>query len=389
MKHGGVFQNFRSFLRQRRNLALLALLANTAVATVAGPLFPPEAGIIPPSNGFSESVSVDFGIATDDLRATWLENQNFAREDARQYALMAWGQESYAPYSLRPLVPFLISVTSHLVSDSDDPAGFLNNLYISVYFWNFLFVAGAGLFTFLAVTRISRDALLGVGFGAVAIANVGNIQTASFLMTDPASYFFASLILYLVVSNRPLLAGISLGVGVLAKEIVIIFTLLLLISFFRGQRWKSILAALVSGLSFVAVRLLNREDPLSVQYGWDVSRGDIRLDYLLLHADDPQRFLFRSLIALAGPLLVAILHIGRTPLGISVLMWSGTGLVVLSNLLLASGVTRVLQIALTFLCLAPWVADGSRTPARSWRHMFWNDKRTNDTESPPASKTLE
>lgn len=345
-----------------RNLAVSLLFSHAAMVIVAGPLFPPEPGIDRPSDSFKHSVAIDFGISPEDIRMTWHEDFNIAREDSRQFALMAAGEPSYPPYSLRPLVPFLVGVTSHLLSEPGQPAAFLNSLYISIYLWNFIFVAGAGLFTFLAVNKLSQDAILGLGFGTVAIANVGNIQTASFLMTDPASYFFAALTLFLVVTKRTLMGGISLAVGVLAKEILVVFVLLLVISFLSGQRSKSVVALGLALTSFVGIRAVKGVDPLSVQYGWNVSQGDFRLDYLLLHADDPQRFLLRALIALAGPLLVALLYAGRTPLTIAFVMWGGTVLVVLSNLFLASGVTRVLQIALTFLCLAPWFLQKTNEP---------------------------
>ena len=373
------FQKIAKKLPTRRAISLMALLAHAAMVVVAAPLFPPEPGLVANSPEHKLSTAQDFGISPDEIQATWLENHNFAREDAREYALMASGELSYPPYSLRPLVPTLVGLTSHLFSGPNDPAAFLNNLYLSVYLWNFVFVAGAGLFTFLAVTKLSGDPLIGMGFGAVAIANVGTIQTATFLMTDPASYFFAALTLYLVVRKRPLIAGLALGVGVLAKEILIVFILLFVISFISGQKWKSMAAAVMATLSFVAIRIANGQDPLSVQYGWNVSQGDIRFDYFLLHADDPQRFLFRTLIALAGPLVVAALYIGHTHLPIALVMWGGTGLVVVANLFLASGVTRVLQIALTFLRLSPWAI-------RNW-HTGQGSAKT--TKSPSPQRTRE
>ncbi|NCA87775.1 MAG: hypothetical protein EOM92_02340 [Gammaproteobacteria bacterium] len=107
-------------------------------------------------------------------------------------------------------------------------------------------------------------------------------------------------------------------------------------------------------LIFVFLRVSQDSDPLSMQYGWEISKGDIRLDYLLKHLGSA-RGVLNWLIGIwysFGPFLIlsiGLILLDKSPsinekmLMISLIAISS--IFIAAQLLLASRVARTLTPA--------------------------------------------
>jgi hypothetical protein len=351
---------------RRRTLSLALLLLHTAMVVVAAPLFPPEPGFVQQENSdFREEAARSLGIEENELRVTWLEENNNARYDSLEYTLMAWGEPSYPPYSLRPTIPFLVGQTTKILVQPATAAEFVNSLYIATMGWNLVFILATGGIVFLTARKLSRDSVLSVTLALGAIVNVGTIQTGSFLMVDPASYFIGALTVYLIASRQPILAGIGLGIGITIKEVVIIYAALMLIPLFSGLRAQAIIGGLIPIGAFMTLRAYLSEDVLSVNYGWNLSQGDFRLEYFFLHTGEPMRFAMQLAIAIGIPVLVGLMYSVRSKKAIAGPVWLVVVLLLSANIFLASGVTRVMQLALpAIILLIASSAGASPRPSR-------------------------
>lgn len=179
-------------------------------------------------------------------------------------------------------------------------------------------------------------------------------------MPDIASYAVAAGAALCFATARWGLMALVVALGVLVKDVLIVYSVLLLYPVLTGAGWRRVLWAVLPLAVFVALRAGSGVDPLSVQYGWDVSRGDIRLDYLWNHLKTPHLFLAKVAFALAAPIALAI---WLAPPWREVLPWLVFAVlagVLVADLLLASRVSRIVFVAYPALALL--------IAARSARH---------------------
>ncbi|RXJ95815.1 hypothetical protein CRU94_04170 [Arcobacter sp. AHV-9/2010] len=223
------------------------------------------------------------------IKNFYVENFNSAYGDGTEYMKMALGEESFPPYSLRPFYPKFIGSIAEIIASILDKentkATQLNLLQPVMSIFNSLFLAISTIFMFLAIKKYLDDELLSALLALGLIVNVGTIQTSQFFMLDVISYCVGAIAIYFFAYQRYLYLSITIGVGILVKEVIVIYSLLLLYPFILDKRkWIDALKLLIIPISiFVGLRLLMNVDPLSMQYGWNISKGEYKLNYLINH----------------------------------------------------------------------------------------------------------
>lgn len=219
----------------------------------------------------------------------YIEYFNSAYGDGTEYMKMAIGKDSYPPYSLRPFYPKFIGSIAGILANAIDKentkATQLNLLQPVMSVFNSLFLAIATIFLFLAIKKYLNDDLLSALLALGLIINVGTIQTSQFFMLDVVSYCVGAIAIYFFVYQRYLYLSITIGLGILVKEVIVIYSLLLLYPLILDKRkWINLFKLLIIPVGvFIGLRLLMNVDPLSMQYGWNVSKGEFKLNYLIGH----------------------------------------------------------------------------------------------------------
>ena len=208
---------------------------------------------------------------------------------------IAIGDESYPPYSLRPLYPKFLGFLAYqaaLLIDHDNPKATQLNLLTPVMsIFNFLLLAISTVLLFLVLKKILEDELLCGLLALGLIVNPGTIQTAPFFMLDIVSYCCAAFAIYFFAFRKYFWLCLTIVIGLFLKEVLIIYSVLFIypILLDRSQWFKYAKLFAVPLLFFVGFRVLMKTDPLSMQYEWDISKGDVRLDYLIGHIGDGNR----------------------------------------------------------------------------------------------------
>ena len=169
-------------------------------------------------------------------------------------------------------------------------------------------------------------------------------------MLDSVSYSIGAIAIYFFTVKKYWHLSIAVAVGILFKEILIIYSILLVYPFLlnKNQFISCFKLLLIPFLVFTGIRLLMEVDPLSMNYDWDISKGEIKLKYINMHIGSLKNFLgfviklfitfgvlwflaFTSLIDKEKKLLLLLLFI---------VIFS----VILANIILASRVPRVVFI---------------------------------------------
>lgn len=344
---------------QRRIMRFcLAALLWFALVCGVGIAFPPEAALQSPLNQDACATLQQDGLPPEICQHR--EFANSAWKDSYQYFRIAMGKQSIPPYSLRPLVPKAIGAIARLTlppDRQDDTSLFKRISQLATLFnllWAALLVALPALFfhdLFLAEPALAAIATL------FNLVTVGVLQTSPFFMLDTVSYvvFTAGAIAFFR-SNLPTLC-LAATLGIFVKEIAIVMLVPIAFLAWKEQRYLAgLLFMLPPILAFVGIRHFAQVDPLSVQYGWNLSHGDIRANYLAMHLGSLKAvlvFISELMAALAGPLVAAVLL--RPPQGDDkpwfAIVMALTVAVIAADALLASRVPRIVGVATPFLVI--------------------------------------
>jgi len=100
---------------------------------------------------------------------------------------------------------------------------------------------------------------------------------------DQPAVLVALLLIYSAITLRYWLAIALGGLAILVKDGLVIYSLLFIIFYFYTNRKEFLIGPIVMALIFVLLRISQDTDPLSLQYGWEISKGDIRLKYIASH----------------------------------------------------------------------------------------------------------
>lgn len=282
----------------KRKIILLFLLLNLSVYITISMFFPFEKGVnfIPVNeaaeNWCASCPSNIFKIYRDGEgkgKNFFIENFNSAYGDGANYMAMALGHESIPPYSLRPFMPKFVGgiadILMTITGMEKNDATKLNLLQPVMSLTNAILLMFAVVLVFLTLTKFLKDELMVGVISIFMLINIGNIQTAQFFMLDSASYFFAALIIYLFVDKKYFFTSVAIALGILIKEVMIIYAALLLFPMLKKELpfLKIVALGLIPLSVFVGLRVFMGVDPLSMQYSWNVSKGEINLHYLVAH----------------------------------------------------------------------------------------------------------
>ncbi len=292
--------------QRKRGLIIFALLFNLAIYISMSMFFIGEKGVNYLSKEEMYSLNNNVSKKVFDLyiseegkgKGFFVENYNSAWGDGSHYMAMALGYDSIPPYSLRPFMPKLVGGIADFIllfkKVDNYEATKLNILQPIMSILNSILLAFATFLMFFIIKKFINDDLIAGIISMFMLINIGNIQTAQFFMLDSASYVVSALIMYFFVNKKYLYTSISIAVGLLVKEVMIIYGLLLLYPLISKD--EKVLRVFLYGIIpltvFVGIRIFMNLDPLSMQYGWNISKGEIKLGYFTSHLGSLKAIIF-------------------------------------------------------------------------------------------------
>jgi hypothetical protein len=210
----------------------------------------------------------------------WLISSYYG--DSLNYMSMAMGYGSYEPYSLRPLYPLLIRAISEgriFLGENDRFFVYSSTFYLMNMFFFFLSV----ILGFKIVSKYVDEPIVAISISMISFMQLGYLKTLYSPMVDQPAVFMGMLFVYLFLNKN--LVGLILAsiVAVLVKDSLIILGVLPGLALVCGRNTKMIWPCITFLSTFLLLRVFSGSDPLSMQYGWEVSKGEFRLDYLKAH----------------------------------------------------------------------------------------------------------
>lgn len=202
--------------------------------------------------------------------------------DSLNYMALAMGHESYEPYSLRPLYPALVRFVSEarlLGMESNVFQVYSSSFFIlNVIFFLLSILAGANL-----ISKFINDEMTALFISISAFFQLGYLKTLYAPMVDQPAVFLAILVVHFSLNNKIFILTIVSVAAILTKDSLIIMGAVPAVMLLANKNLKMLLPCVAFLVTFVALRIFSESDPLSLQYGWEVSKGDIRLDYFKSH----------------------------------------------------------------------------------------------------------
>ncbi|MEM8787408.1 MAG: hypothetical protein AAGE76_04015 [Pseudomonadota bacterium] len=271
---------------------------------------------------------------------------NWAYSDAADYLVGIAGEETREPFRFRVIYIWLITGLNGLVSTCEtvrSECG-LGSVALVAKLVNWVGI----LATFRVIQTISPDRMAPVtlALATAGALNFGTFLTAPFVMADILCGLVFALAARFFLTRQFLALVATVATGVLVKEICIVLGVLIAAELLRVDR-KPLPLILIGGAAplaaFVGIRLAMGSDPLSLNYGWEVSQGYFEIRYVYLHAEGyfiP--FLTKTLFGAGIGALFLLTTLRHGPRGLEI--WTAVAVclaLMTANLLLASGVVRV------------------------------------------------
>ena len=286
----------------------------------------------------------------------WLISSYYG--DSLNYMSMAMGYGSYEPYSLRPLYPLLIRA----ISESRLFFGENDRFFVyssTFYLMNMLFFFLSVILGFKIVSKYIDDPLVAISISIVSFLQLGYLKTLYSPMVDQPAVFMGMLVVYLFLNKS--LVGLVLAsvVAVLTKDSLIILGILPGLALIYGRDARMLWPCITFLCTFILLRVFSGADLLSMQYGWEISKGEFRLDYLKGHLGSV-RGIFNWLTGLwfsFGPSLILCVilifcqRVSSRDRFILVLLMLVSVTFMFAQLMLASRVARTLTPASTILVM--------------------------------------
>jgi hypothetical protein len=341
---------------RRLSRAILGVVVGSLAITVASSLtfFTEPALRSPEPEACQEALQRGFPAAV----CQNVEMMNSAWGDSLEYFAMAAGRASYPPYALRPLYPKLVGTLARLTLRGDrDPMHVFERTSQVAGVLNVLLVGLLGILPLMHFrARLAELDAIVLGMAMLNMIQIGVLQTAPFFMLDIPTYAVFTIAASAFFSGQFIVLCITAAVGVLIKEVSIVLLLPMASLWWQSpERRLSRLPGLALPVAaFVGTRYLLGVDLLSVQYGWNISKGDIRPRYLVMHLGDVRsaiEFLIALASSIGAPSVVTYLvyHTVRAARAQFAVCAGVTALVILADLLLASRVPRVVAVCIPFM----------------------------------------
>lgn len=347
-------------IQRHRALVVAALGVQIAFLVVFSDQFFLESGLIGGNDGLYDFLRGK--LAMYDLPPDFYSRQflNAAYDDSSDYMVAIAGEDATPPFKFRVAYIWLVAGLTSIISGCDtlrSPCGFDAVAYTAKLL-NLIFI----ILTFAVIRNAAqpaqRDTPLVIAIAASGALSFGAFLTSAFVMADALLGLVFALAAFFFASRRLFALTATICVGVLVKEIAIVLGLLIAWEFLRQRRAP---APVILGLcalplaTFVGVRVALGEDPLSLNYGWDVSEGYFEIRYVILHSKAyfiP--FLTKTAfgIGLIGLFFVTTLRHRRRAAPELFAFAAVCAAVIIANLLLASGVIRIASVLAPMLSVA-------------------------------------
>lgn len=235
----------------------------------------------------NENVSVEIHDEIEQLKngnipifGEWLVSSYYG--DSLNYMSMALGDKSFEPYSLRPLYPFVVGKVSELRLNLGETDKF--RVYSSTFFvLNVTFFILSVLLAVKLLSTYIKEPVTLIGISILAFMQLGYLKTLYSPMVDQPAVFLSLLICYFAFNRNVIGLTITAVIAVLTKDALIIMGAIPGLYLILNREFRMLLPCIAFLVTFVLLRVLSDSDPLSLQYGWEVSKGEIKLDYLKGH----------------------------------------------------------------------------------------------------------
>jgi len=248
--------------------------------------FPPEPAIRSSHRSeISKHVYKDLDLKLEEKKSDFYGYFSAPIGDIFEYCKMALGKESYPPYQLRPFMPKLIGITYNLLFPNAQTnlhdklithEEYVRLTYISMVF-NLCFLMGI---CFLAYRLLPHHNTLSILILSLTVINSGVMHSSPFFLLDIPALFVFALAAYAYFKNNLWLLVSAAMLGLFIKEISIVLLIPIFFLLLK-KKSKNILSLIAPIIVFMFIRYAYKTDLLSVQYSWNVSKGDIRLNYLI------------------------------------------------------------------------------------------------------------
>ena len=211
------------------------------------------------------------------------------------------------PYKYRILAPLIVHILSSILQISAEMTFVLLNIfvtYLAAIFFNIYL---------LKDFNFSKNVSFIGGILFVTMAAVTG--TIPFPMLDPISLLFSILIFISVIRRNPYLFIFSSIAGVLSKEVLIIFSLMLFLETMQLNNkiklLKNILISILPIIAFVSVRIALGGAAFEVEYGHNIFKGEF--PDLLKRLVDPGEifYAFRRTFLSFSFVWIGIINIGK------------------------------------------------------------------------------
>lgn len=235
------------------------------------PILDPDAGFLSSHHKFLDKSSVvkesEFTETTD---MSFVLGSSYYG-DTQNYIKMAKGELSFSPYKYRILYPMVIGFMSDFWFGSRD---YIPIIYTSILF-NYLLCLCIFLISISFFRRISKFPVL---ISLCIITSPGIFKTIPNLMIEIPSVLI--MILILINWNRRWLLPILILISMFIKEVFVLLSIPLFFFFLKKRSMRYLIYSLIPPLVFVLMRIWFKDDPLTVNYGWNLSQGEFKLHYL-------------------------------------------------------------------------------------------------------------
>lgn len=301
--------------------------------------------------------------------------------DVFEYCKMALGKESYPPYQLRPLIPKLIGFTYKVLfpNAQTNPHDklikheeYVRLTYISMGL-NICFLMGI---CFLAYRLRPHHNTLSVLILSLTLINPAIIGYTSFFLLDIATLFIFALSAFAYFKDKLWLLVLVASTGIAVKETCIILLIPIFFLLLK-KKSKNVLYLILPILVFLSIRYIYKTDLLSIQYSWNVSKGDIRLTYILESLGTPYlaiRSLCITLFSIGPVNTIAFLSFKKSKESIDFLTCTFLTIsIFFASVMLASPASRTLLPIIPFLTFYA-------------AHVLSNEKKEIDSENKAMSK---
>lgn len=284
-------------LKSKDTFLILTLLSLAFIMTF-GNFFPVDGKNI--SNGYSFNGSIEDRQLINNDPILYEKQSRLVRfgeefilsshwSDQVPYMRMANHEKTIPPFQFRVLYPFIISIAIDLEKSVLGWNEKFNELdkyrlaQLNFWFFNYIFLLLSLLVFYKILKKFIDDKTIIFAILILFTSQYSVLKTASFSMVDIFSYFMFLSTFYFLINRKFILTGLLLILSILAKESFIIWIPALMAMAFESKDKKYFYLSLLPIIPFTFIRLYYGFDALNIQYDWDVSHGEIKLNYLILH----------------------------------------------------------------------------------------------------------